>query len=92
MLSLIPPTVYLMPDAVQERLSSWFLKARTAVTEVVGPMINQGPGLTNGIQTEHENAGLDDIMITIPEMTVNRRTRNGVLSLEAVISIEQFSR
>ncbi|XP_078434491.1 chromosome-partitioning protein, putative (DUF639) [Wolffia australiana] len=80
------------PDAVQEKLNTWFLKARTAVTEFAGPLINPGPGTPSGPPPDDENVALDEIVMKVPEVTLSGKTKNGVLSLEAIISIEQFSR
>ncbi|CAA6660585.1 unnamed protein product [Spirodela intermedia] len=79
-------------DAVQERLTSWFLKARTVITEVAGPLVNSGPGIRSDPPADLENVGIDEVVMPVPEMTVNWKTPNGVLSLEAAVSIEQFSR
>lgn len=73
-------------------MTSWFLKARTVITEVAGPLVNSGPGIRSGPPPDLENVGIDEVVMAVPEMTVNRKTSNGVLSLEAAVSIEQFSR
>ncbi|MQL69199.1 hypothetical protein Taro_001507 [Colocasia esculenta] len=79
-------------DAVQERLSSWLLKAQTLITDVAVPLVKPGQGRMPKRQMEPEKVETKDLLMAVPELTIERKTPNGKLSIEAAISVEQFSR
>ncbi|WOL03540.1 hypothetical protein Cni_G12260 [Canna indica] len=80
------------PDAVQESIRSWFLKARTLVTEVASPLLTPGHEHKPAIADELEDVVVEEEVFVVSEVTVDRWTPNGYLSLAAVVSIEQFGR
>ncbi|URD77727.1 hypothetical protein MUK42_18588 [Musa troglodytarum] len=80
------------PNAVQDRLRSWLLKARTLLTEVATPLVKPGQGRKLATARELENMDVEEEVFVASEMTVDRRTTNGFLSFAAVVSIEQFAR
>ncbi|KAJ0972007.1 hypothetical protein J5N97_019966 [Dioscorea zingiberensis] len=80
------------PEAVQERLSSWLVKAQTLLAEVAAPLVKPAQGRKTGIEKEIDGVDGEEELFTAVEMTVERRVPNGYLSLAAVLSIEQFGR
>ncbi|XP_042419116.1 uncharacterized protein LOC122007330 [Zingiber officinale] len=79
-------------DAVREGFRSWLLKARTVLTEVATPIVKRGLGADPASVGEPEDVAVDEELLVPPEMTVERRTPSGFLSLAAAVSIEQFGR
>ncbi|XP_009386668.2 uncharacterized protein LOC103973748 isoform X1 [Musa acuminata AAA Group] len=80
------------PNAVQDRLRSWLVKARTLLTEVATPIVKPGQGRKPATARELENMAVEEEVFVASEMTVDRRTTNGFLSFAAAVSIEQFAR
>ncbi|KAG6491431.1 hypothetical protein ZIOFF_052774 [Zingiber officinale] len=78
--------------AVREGFRSWLLKARTVLTEVATPIVKRGLGADPASVGEPEDVAVDEELLVPPEMTVERRTPSGFLSLAAAVSIEQFGR
>ncbi|EEF33761.1 conserved hypothetical protein [Ricinus communis] len=76
--------------AVQERFSFWLSKTQDLLNDVTMPLVKSG----NTGKPDPDNAfdapELEEIFMG--EQTIHSRTPNGVLSLAAVVSIEQFSR
>ncbi|GAV61126.1 DUF639 domain-containing protein [Cephalotus follicularis] len=77
-------------NAVQEQLSSWLSKTQIFLSEVSLPMAKTGhSGKPNtGLMSDAQD--MEDIFMA--EQTINSSTRNGILSMAAIVSIEQFSR
>ncbi|XP_039120013.1 uncharacterized protein LOC120256383 [Dioscorea cayenensis subsp. rotundata] len=80
------------PEAVQERLSSWLLKAQALLTDVAAPLVKQGQGKKAGKESDMEGVDGEEEIFVDSEMTVERMTPNGCLSFAAAVSIEQFGR
>ncbi|XP_072965996.1 uncharacterized protein [Typha angustifolia] len=80
------------PDAVQEKLSSWFLKARTLLAEAAAPLVKPTQGKRPGLDRDLESTAVQEEVFVASELTVERKMPNGCLSFAAVISIEQFGR
>ncbi|XP_020588576.1 uncharacterized protein LOC110030279 [Phalaenopsis equestris] len=78
------------PGAVQQRVSSWLFKAQTLFSDVAVPLVK--PGLKLKLDIDGESQEMDLEMFLSMEITVDRRTPNGYLSLAAAVSIEQFGR
>lgn len=91
-LTLFPLLNLSQIEVVQERLSSWLLKAQTLISEVAAPLMK--PGQANKMAIEHqlEDIAVKEEVFMASELTVERRTPYGNLSLAAVVSIEQFGR
>lgn len=80
----------ILTDAVQEKLNSWLLKTQNFLNEVTSPLVRTGQTRKPVTRDALETQDMEDIFMA--EQTINNRTPNGVLSLAAIISIEQFSR
>lgn len=79
-----------MIDAVQEKLNSWLLKTQSFLNEVTSPLVRTGQTGKPVTRDAFETEDMDDIFMA--EQTINSRTPNGILSLAAIVSVEQFSR
>lgn len=77
---------------MQERLSSWLLKAQALLTDVAAPLVKQGQGKKAGKESDMEGVDGEEEIFVDSEMTVERMTPNGCLSFAAAVSIEQFGR
>ncbi|XP_041013994.1 uncharacterized protein LOC121257157 isoform X1 [Juglans microcarpa x Juglans regia] len=77
-------------NTVQERLNLWLLKTQNFLNEMTSPLGKTGQSR----KLDHENTfdahEMEDIFMA--EQTLQSRTTNGMLSLAAIVSIEQFSR
>ncbi|KAM7263861.1 hypothetical protein ACFE04_001544 [Oxalis oulophora] len=78
-------------SAIQEKFGSWVSKTQSFLKEKnIMPLVKTGqvgkPKPGNGVDDDQ----VDDILLV--EQTISSRTPKGVLSLAAVVSIEQFSR
>ncbi|KAF9690208.1 hypothetical protein SADUNF_Sadunf01G0171700 [Salix dunnii] len=82
------------PNAVQERLSSWVSKTQNFLNGVnltlTSPLVKSGDSGTpdNGATVDAQQ--LEEIFMA--EQTIQSSTPNGILSVPAIVSIEQFSR
>ncbi|CAN0878953.1 hypothetical protein LINGRAHAP2_LOCUS12753 [Linum grandiflorum] len=76
--------------AVQERLSSWMSKTQNFVKQVASPLVK--PGYTGKITSGKAVDALELEEVFLVEPTIKRKTSKGVLSMAALVSIEQFSR
>jgi hypothetical protein len=86
----IYPTVCFLTDAVQERLNLWLLKTQNFLNEVTSPLVKPGQSRKPDPGDAFDAQDMGDIFVA--EQTIHSRTPNGILSLAAVVSIEQFSR
>ncbi|KAM1014553.1 hypothetical protein ACFX2C_044522 [Malus domestica] len=79
-------------NAVQEKLNSWLVKTQSFLNEVAStsPLARTGQTKKPVTTDASETQDMEDIFMA--EQTINSRTPNGILSLAAVVSIEQFSR
>ncbi|KAI4367108.1 hypothetical protein MLD38_022880 [Melastoma candidum] len=77
-------------SAVQERVNSWLSRTQNFLNEVAVPLMKTGQNMKS--DSEETTHSLDMGEILVGEWTLNRRTQNGILSWEAVVAIEQFSR
>ncbi|XP_062026775.1 uncharacterized protein LOC133743053 isoform X3 [Rosa rugosa] len=77
-------------DAVQEKLNSWLLKTQSFLNEVTSPLVRTSQTGKPVTRDAFETQDMDDIFMA--EQTINSRTPNGILSLAAIVSVEQFSR
>ncbi|TQD99963.1 hypothetical protein C1H46_014467 [Malus baccata] len=79
-------------NAVQEKLNSWLVKTQSFLNEVAStsPLARTGQTKKPVTTDASEIQDMEDIFMA--EQTINSRTPNGILSLAAVVSIEQFSR
>ena len=77
-------------DAVQEKLNSWLLKTQRFLNEVTSPLVRTSPTGKLVTKDAFETQDMDDIFMA--EQTINSKTPNGILSLAAIVSVEQFSR
>ncbi|ONI36051.1 hypothetical protein PRUPE_1G566800 [Prunus persica] len=77
-------------NAVQEKLNSWLLKTQNFLNEVTSPLVRTSQTRKPVTRDAFETQDMEDIFMA--EQTINNRTPNGVLSLAAIVSIEQFSR
>jgi hypothetical protein len=73
-------------------MNSFLLKARTLIKEVAVPLIKPVQGKINKSESESEATIVQEESYLDTEVTVERKTPHGVLSIDAVISIEQFAR
>ncbi|XP_074573483.1 uncharacterized protein LOC141829905 [Curcuma longa] len=78
--------------AAQERVRSWFLKARTLLAEVASPLVKPGQRGKHAIVKDLGDMAVEEEAFMASELTVNRDTPDGYLSFAAAISIEQFAR
>ncbi|CAI0439282.1 unnamed protein product [Linum tenue] len=76
--------------AVQEQLSSWFSKTQNFIAEVASPLVKSGSSGKITSRKANDTLELEEVFLVEP--TIQRNTRKGVLSLAALVSIEQFSR
>ena len=80
---------------MQERVRSWFSRARGAVVDVTqaarekGKRKEEAEGTKKQRKEEVEEQGL---VFAVPEITVDRQVGRGWLSMDAVVAIEQFAR
>lgn len=77
-------------NAVQERLNLWLLKTQNFLNEVASPLGKTGQSRKPDPGNSSDPEALENIFVA--EQTINSRTPNGILSLAAMVSIEQFSR
>ncbi|XP_040366662.1 uncharacterized protein LOC112176229 isoform X4 [Rosa chinensis] len=77
-------------DAMQEKLNSWLLKTQSFLSEVTSPLVRTSQTGKPVTRDALETQDMDDIFMA--EQTINSRTPNGILSLAAIVSVEQFSR
>ncbi|XP_031394414.1 uncharacterized protein LOC116205867 isoform X1 [Punica granatum] len=77
-------------NAVQEQVNLWLSKTQNFLSEVTIRLVKSGHGRKP--DAEDASTTRDELEIFMAEQTVNRRTPNGILSLEAVLAIEQFGR
>ncbi|PKI74829.1 hypothetical protein CRG98_004601, partial [Punica granatum] len=75
-------------NAVQEQVNLWLSKTQNFLSEVTIRLVKSGHGRKP--DAEDASTTRDELEIFMAEQTVNRRTPNGILSLEAVLAIEQF--
>ena len=89
-LALLSKSVLFLTDEVQEKLNMWLLKTQKFLNEVASPLVRPSQ-IRNPVP---EDALDDSVMedIVVEEQTINARTPQGILSLAAIVSIEQFSR
>ncbi|XP_059448210.1 uncharacterized protein LOC132179465 isoform X3 [Corylus avellana] len=77
-------------NAMQERLSLWLLKTQNFFNEVTSPLVKPGQSRKPDPGDAFDAQDMGDIFVA--EQTIHSRTPNGILSLAAIVSIEQFSR
>lgn len=82
----------ILTDAVQEKLNSWLVKTQSFLNEVASTSPLARTDQTKKPVTRNASETQDMEGIFMAEQTINSRTPNGILSLAAVVSIEQFSR
>ncbi|KAJ3677893.1 hypothetical protein LUZ60_001696 [Juncus effusus] len=80
------------PDAIQQNMNSFLLKAKTLIEEVAVPLIRPAQDKITKSEAELEAVIDQEEVFLDTELTIDRKTPHGVLSLDAVISIEQFGR
>lgn len=82
------------PNAVQERLNSWFSKTQNFLNGV--NLTLTSPRVKSGDSGKPDNGDTVDAQqleeIFMAEQTIHSSTPNGILSVPAIVSIEQFSR
>lgn len=82
------------PNAVQERLNSWFSKTQNFLNGVTLTLTS--PRVKSGDSGKPDNGATVDAQqleeIFMAEQTIHSSTPNGILSVPAIVSIEQFSR
>ncbi|KAG6789097.1 hypothetical protein POTOM_005183 [Populus tomentosa] len=82
------------PNAVQERLNSWFSKTQNFLNGVTLTLTS--PRVKSGDSGKPDNGDTVDAQqleeIFMAEQTIQSSTPNGILSVPAIVSIEQFSR
>jgi hypothetical protein len=83
-------TIYFLTDAVQERLNLWLLKTQNFLNEVTSPLVKPGQSRKPDPGNAFDPQDMGDIFVA--EQTIHSTTPNGILSLAAIVSIEQFSR
>lgn len=83
-------TLYILADVVQERLNLWLLKTQNFFSEVASPLAKTGQSRKPDPGNAFDTPDMEDIFMA--EQTIQSRTPNGILSLAAIVSIEQFSR
>ncbi|KAL5576022.1 hypothetical protein UlMin_017721 [Ulmus minor] len=77
-------------NAVQEKLNIWLLKTQNFFNGVASPLVRTNPGRKPVPGNGFDESEMEDIFVA--EQTIDSRTPNGILSLAAIVSIEQFSR
>lgn len=83
-------TLYFLADVVQERLNLWLVKTQNFFSEVASPLAKTGQSRKPDPGNAFDTPDMEDIFMA--EQTIQSRTLNGILSLAAIVSIEQFSR
>ncbi|KAL1289696.1 hypothetical protein HN51_058098 [Arachis hypogaea] len=78
------------PNSIQERLNALVSRTQNFLNEVASPLAKPGQNRKPSHENELGFQVMEDILMV--EETIERKTRYGVLSLAAVICIEQFSR
>uniref|UniRef100_A0A2P2LJ37 Uncharacterized protein MANES_07G014700 n=1 Tax=Rhizophora mucronata TaxID=61149 RepID=A0A2P2LJ37_RHIMU len=78
------------PNAVQERLNSWMSNAQKFLNVLTLPLVESGQIGKSDPEKMIDAQELEEIF-TI-DQTIGSSTKNGILSLPAIVSIEQFSR
>ncbi|KAJ3707672.1 hypothetical protein LUZ61_011377 [Rhynchospora tenuis] len=86
----LPPNID--RDVIQENMNSFLLKAKTLIKEAAVPLIKPAQGKIIKSESESETSIDQEVFYLDIELTVERKTSHGLLSLDAVISIEQFGR
>ncbi|GLT85948.1 hypothetical protein SLE2022_041150 [Rubroshorea leprosula] len=76
--------------AVQERINSWLSKTQDFLNEVTSPLAKTGNDGKSEPGNVLDTQDMEDMFVA--EQTMDSSTPNGVLSLAAILSIEQFSR
>uniref|UniRef100_A0A8I7B622 Uncharacterized protein n=1 Tax=Hordeum vulgare subsp. vulgare TaxID=112509 RepID=A0A8I7B622_HORVV len=81
-------------DAVQERVRSWLSRARGAVVGVTQAARERGQRKeeADGRKKQRKEEVQEEPLVAVPEITLERRVGPGWLSLDAIVSIEQFAR
>ncbi|KAI5003579.1 hypothetical protein ZWY2020_030739 [Hordeum vulgare] len=81
-------------DAVQERVRSWLSRARGAVVGVTQAARERGQRKeeADGRKKQRKEEVQEEPLVAVPEITLERRVGSGWLSLDAIVSIEQFAR
>ncbi|KAJ0077937.1 hypothetical protein Patl1_36885 [Pistacia atlantica] len=74
-------------SAVQETFNSWLSKTQNFLNEA---LVKTGHSGKPDPRNEFDSQEMEDIFMT--EQTIDSNTPNGILSLAAIVSIEQFSR
>ncbi|KAG0496392.1 hypothetical protein HPP92_001083 [Vanilla planifolia] len=77
-------------ETVQQRLSSWLLKAQTLLTDVAKPLVKSR--IDPMPEIVRKSQGMDQDMFFSLETTVDRKMPKGYLSFMAAVSIEHFAR
>lgn len=77
-------------NVVQERLNLWLLKTQNFFSEVASPFAKTVQSRKPDPGNAFDAPDMEDIFMA--EQTIQSRTPNGILSLAAIVSIEQFSR
>lgn len=83
-----------LADAVQERVRSWLSRARGAIADAANAAREKGRSKeeAEGRKKRRKEALEEQALVAVPEITVERRVGRGWLSLDAVVTIEQFAR
>ncbi|XP_062207584.1 uncharacterized protein LOC133909256 [Phragmites australis] len=85
-------------DAVRQRVRSWMSLARGAIADAAHAARERAiqhkeePPEGRKKKQRKEVAVEEQALVAVPEITVERRVAQGWLSLDAVVSIEQFAR
>jgi hypothetical protein len=86
-------SVATVTDVVRQRVRSWMSLARGAIVDVQEKARHkEEPPVGRRKQQRKEVAVEEQALVAVPELTVERRVDQGWLSLDAVVSIEQFAR
>lgn len=81
---------FLFKGSIQERLNVLMSRTQNFLNEVTFPLAKPGQSKKPDPVNDFGFQIMEDIFMI--EQTIDRRTPSGVLSLAAVICIEQFSR
>ncbi|XP_039850140.1 uncharacterized protein LOC120708792 isoform X2 [Panicum virgatum] len=83
-------------DAVRERVRSWMSGARGAIADaahVARERASQKEDPEAGKKKQRKEVAVEEqALVVVPEVTVEPRVAQGWLSLDAIVSIEQFAR
>ena len=83
-------------DAVRERVRSWMSGARGAIADaahVARERASQKEDPEAGKKQQRKEVAVEEqALVAVPEVTVEPRVAQGWLSLDAIVSIEQFAR